>query len=34
MYVQLEIPAADAEKPYYFKDWKFDEEAWAKINEK
>ena len=25
---------ADADKPYYFKDRKFDEEAWAKINEK
>lgn len=24
----------DADKPYYFKDRKFDEEAWAKINEK
>ena len=24
----------DADKPYYFKDRKFDEEAWAKINGK
>ena len=24
----------DADRPYYFKDCKFDEEAWAKINEK
>ena len=24
----------DADKPYYFRDRKFDEEAWAKINEK
>ena len=24
----------DADRPYYFKDCKFDEEAWTKINEK
>ncbi|MEI3473301.1 MAG: hypothetical protein V8Q93_08215 [Blautia faecis] len=24
----------DADKPYYFKDRNFDEEAWAKINGK
>ncbi|MDE5605325.1 MAG: hypothetical protein K2I73_07070 [Eubacterium sp.] len=24
----------DEDKPYYFKDRKFDEEAWQKINEK